>query len=125
MADEKLLWTEDDGTLVYFDYEASDDDSFSGDVMKIRRVCDVEPLLEQNKKRQNEGWDRKSEFVQIGAYPSGAMWLYGQMRGLGDRWADIMKRENCELMGEMVHERDLSGFRTVQGDFRANFKRRR
>jgi hypothetical protein len=126
MADEKLLWQEDDGTLVYFDYDATEDDSFDNDKMTIRRVLDVEPLLEENKRRRNEGWVNKgSEFVQIAAFPSGAAWLYGQMRGMGERWPDILKRENFELLGDMVHERDLSGFRTVEGDFRANFKRRR
>lgn len=116
---EQVLWVEDDGAVVYFDHDDVTDET------KIRVQRDVEPLLEANKAAFNEGLvNRASEFRRVGSYTAHAMWLFGQMRGLGERWADIMKRGNEELLCDMVHERDLRGFRTLPGDFRANFKRR-
>lgn len=89
----------------------------SADTFVIQRVEDVEPVLEWAKGRYNEGIaNRHSEFRQIAEVPYSVLDIWGKARGLPDGW--YFKKEFDHLVMDAVHDRDLSGFRTLPGEFR-------
>jgi len=65
MADEKLLsYDPATGMKEWF---SSDDD---GDTWRIRYEQDVSPLLDANKRAQNDDWDRKAEMWHAASIPN-------------------------------------------------------
>lgn len=85
----------------------------------IQRVQDVEPILDWCKGRYNEGIaNQHCEFRQIASLPPGALdvWARSNGYGLPDGW--YLKKQYHHLVMQAAHDRDLSGFRTLHGDFR-------
>lgn len=85
----------------------------------IERVQDVEPILDWCKGRFNEGIaNRHCEFRQIASLPPGALdvWARANGYGLPDGW--YLQKQYHHLVMRAAHDSDLSGFRTLHGDFR-------
>ncbi len=113
------LDVDQDGGVIFFDYDESTD------TVATKRVVDVEPILERVKQIVTEAVDRKSEMRCIMAIPIGVAYEFAQMKKLGPDWyRQIFGKGGEALLSELVHDRDLSGFRTIRGDFRGSFKRR-
>lgn len=85
----------------------------------IERIVDVEPVLEWCKARYNEGLaNRHCEFRHMASLPPTAldMWARAQGYRLPSQW--YLQKEFADLVTRAAHDRDLSGFRTLAGDFR-------
>lgn len=105
-----------------------DDDEYGREILfedpsdgtfTIERVVDVEPVLEWCKGRFNEGIAQQHcEFRQIASLPPAALDVWARARGyrLPDGW--YLKREYEGLVMDAAHDRDLSGFRTLAGEYR-------
>lgn len=105
-----------------------DDDEYGREILfedpsdgtiTIERVVDVEPVLEWCRGRYNEGIaNAHSEFRQIASLPPEALDVWAKARGyrLPQNW--YLKREYEALVMAAVHDRDLSGFRTLAGEYR-------
>ena len=119
--EEALL---DDGSMLL------ERDAFSGAVEKlhfdegadtftIERVVDVEPVLDWCKGRYNEGIaNRHCEFRQIASIPPEVLELWARLKryNLPGQW--YLQKQYHHLVVEAAHDRDLSGFRTLAGEFR-------
>jgi hypothetical protein len=89
-----------------------------GESFAIERVQDVEATLEWCKGRYNEGLvNQHCEFRQFASLPTNVLEIWGRNRGLTDP-AWYLKPEYQSLVVEAAHDRDLSGFRTLAGDYR-------
>jgi hypothetical protein len=83
----------------------------------IERVADVEPVLEWCKGRYNEGIaNRHCEFRPLASLPTVVLDIRGKARGLPDGW--YLKKEYQREVLNAAHDPDLSGFRTMSGEFR-------
>jgi hypothetical protein len=87
------------------------------DKFVIERVEDVESTLDWCKGRYNEGLaNRHCEFRHFASIPETALLIWGKGRGITvPNW--YMKKEYHDLVVEAAHDRDLSGFRTLSGNF--------
>jgi hypothetical protein len=85
-----------------------------GELVALQRLEDVEPYLEAAKRQRNDGLaDRKSEFRRVGSYPFTVWQIFARKNGV------TVERllKDRDLIMRMVNDRDLAGFRTLEGSF--------
>lgn len=100
-----------DGITEYFDF-----DDVTSEVT-VRRVRDVQPLIDANKAMFNEGLVNKNcEFRHIGSYDEIVVKEWAKQRGIADYW-DIFRKGNEKLLSELVNDPDMSAFRTLPGRY--------
>lgn len=105
-----------DGITEYFDF-----DEVTSEVT-VRRVRDVEKLLETNKRIYNEGLqNRHCEFRRVGSYDELAVSMWKEWRGI-PKEVDVFRRGNERLLEALVNDPDMQLFRTLPG--RYTFKAR-
>jgi hypothetical protein len=114
--DRSTLRLDDGGSdvaeLLHFDEAA--------DTIAIERVQDVEATLEWCKGRYNEGLaNRHCEFRHIASIPTNALQIWGEKTyGAGSLPAEWwLKKEYHHLVIRATHDSDLSGFRTLSGNY--------
>jgi hypothetical protein len=88
-----------------------------GESFALERVQDVEATLEWCRGRYNAGLaNSHCEFRHYASLPVAVLEIWGKSRGITQPdW--YLKKENEKLLVEAAHDRDLSGFRTLAGNF--------
>jgi hypothetical protein len=81
----------------------------------IKRVEDVEPVLDWCKGRYNEGLvNRHSEFRHVGRYPVNVLNIFAKKWGFPDYGACLKDKE---MMNRLINDSDLAYFRTLPGRY--------
>ena len=93
-------------------------DDATGDLLSIEREDDVEPVLEHAKSCFNEGLvNTKCEFRRVGSYPLNVLRIFAQKWGIDPDRVLHELGKNHDLTMKLVNDRDLSGFRTLPGQY--------
>lgn len=100
-----------DGITEYFDF-----DDLTKEVT-VRRVRDVQPLIEENKRIFNEGLqNRHCEFRRIGSFDPMVVEQWKLNRKI-PKDVDVFARGNEKLLTLLVNDPDMAAFRTLPGRY--------
>lgn len=86
-------------------------DPATGDLQSVELVSDVEPWIEANKAKFNEGLgNSKCEFRKVASFPPAAVEIFKKLYG-----ADPFLKGNEDLLRRLLNDPELRHFRTLPG----------